>query len=67
MTNPLDIYRKESGEAWTELGVKTGLSHQTLLNISRMGKKELQSVRLGTAVVLKKELGVDLADYIINE
>jgi hypothetical protein len=61
MENPL----RELFETKNILVVKdeTGITTNTLRNISRMLPQEIFNVKLGTNEILKEKLGIDLVDY----
>ncbi|MCP5375221.1 MAG: hypothetical protein H6743_03905 [Rickettsiaceae bacterium] len=61
MENPLRELLKEKNIL--DLVKETGITQNSLRNISRMLPEEVANVKIGTNEVLKEKLGIDMVDY----
>ena len=66
MLNPLYKMMDEKNMTPAYVAHLTSLTPVTIRNISRMRPQELKYLRLNTAVILKKTLGIDLIEYLIT-
>ncbi len=62
MENPLkELFKTKN---ILKVAEETGVSPNTLRNISRMLPEEVFNMKMGTNEIFKKKLGIDLADYL---
>ena len=62
--NPLAKYkRSDIYLPWLEIERQTGLSHSTVIALAKKTYEEMLKVNLGTYLVFKEKLGVDLLNF----
>lgn len=65
MENPLrELFKTKN---ILEVQEETGITSNTLRNISRMLPEEISNVKLGTNEILKEKLGIDLVSYYYDK
>lgn len=60
MENLIEKHHRESGVTWSEMGKQAGVSKNTLFMIRRLPPEGLGNIKLSTALLIKKNLGIDL-------
>jgi len=62
--NPLLHYKKANKLTWKKVVEQTGMPIQSIYSFIKYKPKDILLCRIGTALMFKKKLGIDLLDYV---